>query len=58
MLHKNVKKAQFFKQRLYGNLGVRGTAESILEKSASKEVRTLENTGTNKNIQASQNDKL
>jgi hypothetical protein len=31
MLYKKVKKSGLFKQRPYGNLGVRGTAESVLE---------------------------
>lgn len=31
MLYKNVEKSRFLKQRPYGDLGVRGTAESVLE---------------------------
>ena len=59
-LHKNVKKTRIFEQRAYGNLGVRGTAESILEfnQCPNEDVCTSENTRTNKISKASQNDKL
>lgn len=60
MLHKNAKKLRFFKQRPYGNLRVRGTAQSILEfnQCPNEGVCTSENTRTNKISKALQNDKL
>jgi hypothetical protein len=59
-LQKNVKKSRFFKQRPYGNLGVRGTAQSILEfnQCPNEDVCTSKNTRTNKISKTTQKDKL